>query len=151
MTRRPTRGCVSPAVMPGTALIAFAAPCAPWRDPELVARFCSSFEIRLTLSPSQRTDGNFRRRGGLCLLLLMSLPRKVRRITRMRESPPSWPNAPPCLLLRWYVHPSLPLMTHCPPLLLPPVLAWGSSTSLGEIWTIVMVPPFSLHTVLGAR
>ena len=58
---------------------------------------------------------------------------------------------PPCLWLRWCVHPSLPLMAHWPPLLLPPVLAWGSSQSLGEIRMIAMVPPFSLRAVLRAK
>ena len=144
MTRRPTRGCVQPAVSPRTASIAFTAPCAPRRDPEVVARFCSSVEIRLTLWPSRRVDGDLRRRGGLLLLLLVSLPSEVQRIRRMRESPPSWPNAPWCLWL-------LPLMAHWPPLLLPPVLARGSLTSLGEIRTIAMVPPFALCAVLGSR
>jgi hypothetical protein len=115
LAQRPTRGCVSPAVTPRTASIAFAAPCAPRRNPGVVARVCSSVEIRLTLSPSWRADGNLRRRGGLRLLLLVSLPREVRRIRQMRESPPSWPNAPPCLWLRWCIHPSLPLMTEPPP------------------------------------
>ena len=148
MTRRPTRGCVQPAVSPRTALIAFTAPCAPRRDQEVVARFCSSVEIRLTLWPSRRADGDLRRRGGLRLLLLVSLPSEVQRIRRMRESPPSWPNA---LWLRWCVHPSLPLMAHWPPLLLPPVLARGLLTSLGEIRTIAMVPSFALRAVLGSR
>jgi len=151
MTQQPTHGCVSPAVTLRIALIAFAAPCLPRRDPGVVARFCSSVEIQLTLSPSRRADGNLQRQGGLRLLLLVSLPREVQRIMRMRESPPSWPNAPPCLWLRWCVRPSLPLMTHWPTLLLPPVLAQGLSTSLGEIRTIVMVPPFSLCAVLHAK
>ena len=152
MTQQPMRGCVSPVVTPRIALIAFAAPCAPWRDPRVVARFCSSVEIRLTLSPSRRRAvGNLRRQGGLHLLLLVSLPREVRRIRRMRESPPSWPDAPMCLWLRWCIPPSLPLMANWPPLLLQPVLARGSSTSLGEIRTIVIVPPFALLPVLGSR
>ena len=83
---------------------------------------------------------------------LRESPYEVQRIRRMRELPPSWPDAPTCLWLRWCVHPSLPLMAHWPrPLLLPPVLARGSSTSLGEIRTIAMVPPFSLRAVLRAK
>ena len=147
MTRCPTRGCVSSAVTPRTASIAFAAPCAPWRDPGVAAQFCSSVEIRLTLSPSQRADGNIQRRWGLRLLLLVrGAKHKVNeRIAAQLAQCTTVPVAEVVCL------PESSLMAHWPPLLLPPVLAWGSSTSLGEIRTIAMVPPFSLHVVLGAR
>ena len=88
---------------------------------------------------------------GRRILLLVSLPREVQRIRRMSESPPSWPNASPCLWPRWCNRPRLPLMPHWSPLLLLPVLAQGSLTSLGEIRTMAMIPPLPLRADLGGR
>ncbi len=133
----------------------FAVPCAPHPGPGVVARFLSLLKIRHTLPPLRHAApsdrGALRRRGGQRILLLMSLPREVQRIRRMSELPPSWPNASPCLWPRWCNRPRLPLMPHWSPLLLLPVLAQGSLTSLGAIRTMAMIPPLPLCADLGGR
>jgi len=144
----PPCGRALPAVTPRMSML-LRANCAKRRGPGFRVRFSLSKEIRPTLPPSRRAGAVNRdpprRQGGFCLLVI--LPHEARRIRRMRGWPTSWVS---WLWPRWSVCPSLPLMAHWPPLLLPPVLV--PSITLGDkIWMIAMIPPLPLRAVLGGR